>query len=144
MNKINIAIIRKLIKPARIILTTISVLGLIYLIFIAVCCSILFFNIDGPQCDFNSERWKDDTTQCPNDAIRVCMINDLLHRYKLVGMTRTELEKLLGKPPPTNYFRDYEYVYWLGPERSYMSIDSEWLCINFKNDKVSDARILRD
>lgn len=72
------------------------------------------------------------------------MVDDLLRRYKLVGMTRTEIEQLLGKPPSTQYFPSYDYVYWLGPERGFISIDSEWLCVKFKNDKVIEARICRD
>jgi hypothetical protein len=52
---------------------------------------------------------------------------------------------LLGTPPPTAYFRDYQFVYWLGPERGFMSIDSEWLAIRFdRNGKVMEARIVRD
>ncbi len=59
-------------------------------------------------------------------------------------MTKTEIDESLGVPPETNYFREYDYVYWLGPERGFMSIDSEWLGIRFENDVVLEARLLRD
>ena len=36
-------------------------------------------------------------------------------------------------------------VYWLGPERGFMSIDSEWLTLNFDQaGKVRDVDIVRD
>ena len=35
------------------------------------------------------------------------MVDDLLHRHRLRGMTREEVVSLLGTPPETNYFREY-------------------------------------
>jgi hypothetical protein len=35
-------------------------------------------------------------------------------------------------------------VYWLGPERGFISIDSEWLGIKFKDNVVIEVEILRD
>ncbi|MBU6455395.1 MAG: hypothetical protein KGS72_26730 [Cyanobacteria bacterium REEB67] len=96
---------------------------------------------------FDSEAWKKvATAQSGQRENPVClrMVDDLLARYKLEGMSRAEVEKLLGKPPTTNYFKEYDFVYMLGPERSFISIDSEWLCIKFKNDVVSEVRICRD
>jgi hypothetical protein len=49
------------------------------------------------------------------------------------------------RPPKTDYFSDYQIVYWLGPERGFISIDSEWLAIWIGPDqRVTDARIVRD
>lgn len=92
---------------------------------------------------FVSGKWKK-SLLVYSDTVRLEMVDDLLRRYKLVGMSRMELEKLLGKPPPTKYFHNYDYVYWLGPERGFISIDSEWLCVKFKGDTVVEARICRD
>ena len=44
-------------------------------------------------------------------GIRVRMVDDLLARHKLVGMARAQVEELLGVPPATPYFREYDYVY---------------------------------
>ena len=79
-----------------------------------------------------------------DEPIRIKMVDDLLRNYSLVGMSRTQIDALLGVPPKTDYFSNYDYVYWLGPERGWMSIDSEWLCIKFKNDQVVEAKVLRD
>ena len=45
----------------------------------------------------------------------------------------------------TNYFADYQLVYWLGPERGFISLDSEWLAVRIGPDqRVAEARIVRD
>jgi hypothetical protein len=60
-------------------------------------------------------------------------------------MTRTEITALLGADTPTAKFNDYELVYWLGPERGYVRIDSEWLAIRINsNDRVTEARLVTD
>jgi len=42
-------------------------------------------------------------------------------------------------------FKEYALVYWLGAERGFIRIDSEWLVVNFdKNNRVSDALMVRD
>jgi hypothetical protein len=50
-----------------------------------------------------------------------------------------------GKPSEEGYFREWDLVYWLGPERGYMSIDSEWMVLRLgKDGKVAECRIVRD
>jgi hypothetical protein len=51
------------------------------------------------------------------------------HEAKLrdsLGVKPEEVVSLFRTPPETNYFRDYDLVYWLGSERGYFSFDSEW------------------
>ena len=61
------------------------------------------------------------------DPIRLRLVDDLLHRHRLRGMTRVEVVSLLGTPQTSysNYFRDYDLVYWLGSEGGYFSLNSE-------------------
>lgn len=92
--------------------------------------------------DFNSQEWKSHLDD--RNPIKINMVDKLLENYQLVGKTRQEVESLLGKPSATGYFKDYDFVYWLGPERSIMSIDSEWLGIKFQNDKVIKVELLKD
>jgi hypothetical protein len=47
-------------------------------------------------------------------------------------------------PPPSEYFREYDYVYWLGPERGFVSIDSEWLVVRCGGDVVVSAQVVTD
>lgn len=94
---------------------------------------------------FNSTIWRASLeSQTSAEPVRIDMVDDLLIRHKLTGASRAEIEQLLGKPPKTIHFSEYEYVYWLGPERRFMSIDSEWLCLKFSNNQVTEARILAD
>jgi hypothetical protein len=95
---------------------------------------------------FNSAAWKarsvDDGPMWPT---RLRMVDDLLNRNLRSAVPRADIENLLGPPDETSYFRDWDLVYWLGPERGFIRIDSEWLV--FKLDaggRVADYRIVRD
>jgi len=92
---------------------------------------------------FDSASWKAENRR---DAagLRVRMVDDLLRTHKLVGMSRAQLEGLLGVPPATEYFREYDYVYWLGPERGPFSIDSEWLVVKCAQGFVVSAIVVTD
>jgi len=94
---------------------------------------------------FDSASWKTSLTSDSLDPIRLRMVDDLLHRHRLRGMTREEVVSLLGTPPETNYFRDYDLVYWLGSEGGYFSFDSAWwLAIKFGgNGRVSKTALVR-
>jgi hypothetical protein len=59
---------------------------------------------------------------------------------RLKGMTRSEILGLLGKPPPTDKFDDHGLVYVLGPERGWISLDYEWLLVDF--DSTGRASIV--
>jgi hypothetical protein len=92
---------------------------------------------------FDSASWKAENRQGAA-GVRVRMVDDLLRTRKLVGMSRAQLEDLLGVPPATEYFREYDYVYWLGPERGLFSIDSEWLVVKCGQGFVVSARVVTD
>jgi len=103
----------------------------------------------GPQIEhhfssipFDSESWK--RAEDSHDPVRQLMVDDLLAEHELLGRSRAEIDGLLGTPPKTPFFSNYQYVYWLGPERSFIPIDSEWLCIRFENDRVVEVKILND
>ena len=52
---------------------------------------------------------------------------------------------MLGSPKDHGYFKEYDLVYWLGPERGFLRIDSEWLAISFGEDgKVNEYLLVRD
>lgn len=84
------------------------------------------------------------TKNFTND-IRIRMVDDLLRRHNFQGMTRSQVTALLGEPDTTKYFISWDMVYWLGPERGAMIIDSEWLVFRLDaQKKVTDYRIARD
>lgn len=92
---------------------------------------------------FDSTRWKAENRRGA-EGTRVRMVDDLLRRHRLVGMQRAQLEQLLGVPPSTESFREYDYVYWLGPERGAFSIDSEWLVVRCQQGVVVSAEVVTD
>jgi len=52
---------------------------------------------------------------------------------------------ILGEPPKTEYFKEFDLVYYLGPERGFMGIDSEWLVLKLGPEgRVKRATIARD
>ena len=73
------------------------------------------------------------------------MVDDLLQRHQFKGMDREQVVALIGEPDKTESFRDWDFVYLLGPERGWFSIDSEWLAFRFDNQKkVTEYRIVTD
>jgi hypothetical protein len=69
----------------------------------------------------------------------------LVLRGLLLGKSRPEVIALLGEPPLADKFRGDGMVYVLGPERSLISIDYEWLILRFgKNETVESAWVATD
>jgi len=94
---------------------------------------------------FDSELWKASLAEESQDPIKLQMVDDLLRKHPLVGLSRSQVLDLLGEPLRTDKFSDWDLVYWLGPERALFSIDSEWLVIRFdSSQKVTDAKVVSD
>ena len=121
------------------------------LLLLAVGALRAFDNYSGPmsRCrghrTFTKAAWQDSVQVYGDLALRGCMVDDLLSRRRLRGIRRDEVVALLGEPRPTAYFTDYDLVYWLGPERGLVSIDSEWLVLRLDGSgRVSDYRLVTD
>jgi hypothetical protein len=95
---------------------------------------------------FDASLWKASLADDPwKNPIRLRMVDDLMRKHPLVGAARSQVLDLLGQPPSTDKFSDWDLVYCLGPERGLFSIDSEWLVIRFdKNEKVIEAKDVQD
>jgi hypothetical protein len=110
---------------------------------IAVVAGLLVWRMSFPGRAFDSVTWRDES-QVQRGA-RLGMADRLIARQTLLGKTRAEVVELLGEPPPTVHFADWDLVYRLGPERGFMSIDSEWLVVRLAEDgRVVDNQIVRD
>ena len=73
------------------------------------------------------------------------MADWLVSSHGLPGKNRSELVAMLGAPPETGYFRDWDLVYPLGAERGLFSIDSEWLVVRLdQSGDAIDARVVTD
>lgn len=97
-----------------------------------------------PVRKFDAAAWRQ--VQRSDDKTRIQMVESLRWSGRLDGLTRSEVVALLGPPNDDGYStHDWEMVYWLGPERSLMSIDSEWLVIRLgKDGRVSEYTLARD
>jgi hypothetical protein len=92
---------------------------------------------------FDPQAWR--SARGAGDPVRIRMVDDLLKSHDFRGKTKSEVEALLGPPDSTEYFSDCDLVYWLGPERGFMSIDSEWLALRLDaRGRVSDCQVVRD
>ena len=93
--------------------------------------------------DFDPVVWRDEIQI--QKGVRLEMADRLIARDALRNMTRAEVVDLLGDPPATEYFRDWDLVYWLGNERTFISIDSEWLVVRLDGKgRVAEYRVVRD
>jgi hypothetical protein len=83
--------------------------------------------------------------EAASNGPRLRMADGLVRSEILLGKSRVEVEAMLGPPTATDKFRSSGLVYWLGSERGFMSIDSEWMTLEFdKTGKVREARIVTD
>ncbi len=95
-----------------------------------------------PGRHFDPSLWGNSRTPA---SVRLRMADDLVDNKKLIGLTRQEVVARLGEPPKTEYFKEFDLVYYLGPERGFISIDSEWLVLKLGPDgRVKRATIARD
>lgn len=89
---------------------------------------------------FSTSKWLNDPER------RTAIVDDLLAKHEFAGMTEEEVAALLGEPNNDyGYFNaDNRYVYYMGPERGLISIDSEWLILDFTDGVVSNSYITTD
>lgn len=82
--------------------------------------------------NFSSEFWQQNASTAWNNGIseREKMLKDLVENV-LPGKSKDEIEQLLGESLDTPYFRsiDKDMIYYLGPQRDSLGVDSEWLLI---------------
>lgn len=108
-----------------------------------VVANLSIWRIWFPGQAFDPVAWQsEDKVQ---KGVRLGMADRLVAQGTLRGKSRAEVVELLGEPPPTEYFRNWDIVYWLGPERGLFSIDSEWLVLRLdQTGRMADYRIVRD
>ena len=133
----------------RTVKIVVAVLGVPVLLFVA---TIGFLLLRPPvEAYFRATRFASDTWKARSmDAdlswpTRLRMVDDLLRRHLLDNATRAQVEVMLGPADNTQYFREWDLVYRLGPERGFIRIDSEWLVLRIDQaGRVAEYRIVRD
>ncbi len=96
--------------------------------------------------EFDPAVWNDPARSLEPPYLRSCMVDDLLAQNLLLQKTEAEVIALLGTPePPENGFGDYDLVFVVGPERSFISIDYEWLLLNLDDQgRVQETLLMTD
>jgi hypothetical protein len=121
------------------------VAGLIAGAFLIVA-GVLSLNSHSARAEFDAALWRSaGNPPFDDEAPRLRMADGLLKSGALLGKTRSEVGDMLGPQTTSSKFREFDLVYWLGPERSFVRIDSEWLVMNLGPDgRVENARIVTD
>lgn len=108
-------------------------------VFVLIAISVLMLLFDwNERHSFTQAKWREDI------EVRSLIVDDLLNDYELIGMTKQEIEALLGNNNNDYGYFNWEnrYVYCLGGARTI--IDSEWLLIDFEDDVVVNYEITMD
>ena len=116
----------------------IKIINLAVFLFFVLLAAAAFIHLKSKT--FSAKKWR----EAPDE--RVNIVDSLLSKHDLIGMTEKEVTALLGENDnDSGYFsKDGRYVYYLGPERGFFSIDSEWLLIDFSDGAVSDFSLTTD
>jgi outer membrane protein assembly factor BamE (lipoprotein component of BamABCDE complex) len=94
---------------------------------------------------FVASWWNVDFERGTTLKTRYRVADRLVSSGRLNGMARKQVITLLGAPPDTDKFQHHGLVYVLGPERGFMSIDYEWLLVDFDSaGKVSNVAVVTD
>ena len=104
-----------------------------------------------PGSRFDAELWRATRPESLNDLTRTRMVANLLRSHEFVGWKKQEVLSLLGPPTSdhshgqTPESKRTNLTYLVGPERSFISIDSEWLTFSLDaNDIVVSTYVWID
>lgn len=136
---------RRWLRTALIVLGGIGALAVIIVVAGAVLISQMFSGPKVDLVDFESVKWKAASAHdATYNSVRLRMADSFLADQQPVGKSRDQVVALLGEPDDTPYFRSYDMVYYLGPERHPFGVDSEWLVLKLTDGKVTEARLVTD
>ncbi len=99
---------------------------------------------------FDAGLWRnqDEADRVSNWPPRLCMVDDLISSGRLDHLNKDQVISLLGSPYGKEFplgSKECDIHYYLGPERGFVRMDSEWLFITFgKDGKVSRYWIYHD
>ncbi len=141
--------VKKIDKPLRNIkfwvVWTVSTLitGTSLIVFVTVFLMNIIFP---PEHNFASKSF-DNKLWLSNPNNRTEIIASLIKSKLLDHKSKADIIKLLGQPMDSCTYassKRQDLTYYLGPERSAISVDSEWLVIRLDNDTVKNYDLHRD
>lgn len=113
--------------------------NLILIIIVAIFICGLAFRGKVSGEEFNSEKWKKANLSLEeNMTLRWDMMNSLRNNYTLIGMSKSEIIHLLGKPDD-NFSTEKDFRYYLGYSKS--GIDTGSLTVKFENGRVTGSEV---
>jgi len=107
-----------------------------FIVLILLSFIVIFNQIN----DFSPAKWGAD------HGNRVLIVDDLLAKYNLKGMSKAEIIELLGEENGPFFMTDDNiFAYYLGYENvfSIISNHSKWLKVEFYNDKVISFEVFK-
>ena len=131
----------------------------VYLLVLALVPVLLFFFgwvLLAHGCEsmertaFDGPAWR--ATGKGQPPVRTAMVDDVIGSGMLERKTRQEVLALLGPDDSATgtgwgagYFGSWDLVYWIGDERGFIRIDSEWLVIDLDAEgRVARYRLVTD
>ena len=125
-----------------VVTTSISIIGVCLMAY----ATIWLIPPRGKQ--FDSQKWKrigDQSNAGVLAETRNEMGEDIIRRKLLEGKSREMVHQMLGTVTPMDKFKsDCDSIYWLGPQSTFIPIDSEWLCLRYDDGRVSMVKLVRD
>ena len=138
---------RKWLKSVLIGATAVVVVAIASLLF-------LFYLMLGDsgeyvQRPYEKQEWLHGTSRTQMRFPRLGMADYLIEHRMLHGLGKREVIEMLGATDGEDIQwsekDNFDLLYWLGPERGFMSVDSEWLAIKFDGSgKVAEYKLVRD
>lgn len=109
----------------------------------------LWLHTGDKQLPFDKKEWIYGTNGNQMHFPRLEMADDLIAKKTLYRMDKKDVVLMLGEATKMDIQwgekEHFDLLYWLGPERGFMSVDSEWLGIAFDNKgKVLEYKLVRD
>lgn len=90
--------------------------------------------------DFDRGRWIMSIDEFETPTTRQRMCDDIIENHLKIGMTEAEILDLLGEPSE-GYSYHNMLSFYLGPERGWFGIDSEWIRVELDEDgRLVEAR----
>jgi len=108
-------------------------------IILIINLALIFLGCMTSKMSFDSEIWKDPESyryRADDITERQKMLDSALELIK--GKSKNEIIAILGNGEDSGYFIESgkDLIYILGPERSYLIIDREWLLLWFDQNNI--------
>jgi hypothetical protein len=116
-------------KSKRLLVFSLLFAGLV--VFAIAGAGVWFFFGDSIRERWNRQRFDSvawHSGQSRTNAVRIRMVDDLMRRHSFRGMTRDQVTAIVGEPDKTEYFKEWDLVYWLGPERGSSALTRSGWC----------------